>query len=64
MKLFRDWGVRATFGLFIIGGYLFATFYALIYKPNLLGIIKDMFEPIVIAVVSFYFGQRSVKKEG
>ena len=62
MKLFKDFGVRSLFGTLIILGFLVSMFYSMIHNPNLLPFIKDCFVPIVLCVISFYFGQRSVQK--
>ena len=61
MKIVNDFGVRALFGTLIIGGFVASCFYGMIYKPQILVFVKDCFTPIVMAIVAFYFGQKSVK---
>jgi len=63
MKLFRDFGIRALFGVIILCGFVFSTIYCLLYSPDKLSAVKDIFMPLVMAIIGFYFGARSNRKK-
>lgn len=61
MKIITDFGVRALFGTLIIGGFLGTTIWGMTHDPSVLTHIKDLFVPLVMAIIAFYFGQKSAK---
>jgi len=64
MKLFKDFGIRALFGTIILGGFLGCTIFSLVYRLEALEKIKDIFMPLAMAVIGFYFGSKIGGKNG
>jgi hypothetical protein len=64
VKFSKDFGIRAWFGTLVIGSFSGLFWYATVYQPEALPTIKDAFVPIVMAIVAFYFGQKSTNNGG
>ena len=57
MKLINDFGVRALFGSIAVGGAVFTLSWIAITQENVSAL--QMLGDAMIAVIAFYFGQRS-----
>lgn len=55
-KLKNDFGVRGLFGVLLIAGFIATTFYAIKTRPDTLAELKNIYSPIVMLVIGFYFG--------
>lgn len=61
-KLKKDWGVRATFGLVLILSFVISVFIAMKAGIETLKVIKDIYVPLVMMVISFYFATKISRK--
>lgn len=68
-KLVSDFGIRALFGTLLIAGFIASFFYVLVnfftqsldieVLKLLVGLVKDVYLPVILLVVGFYYGQRA-----
>lgn len=68
-KLVSDYGIRALFGTILIVGFIISFFYVLVgffttgleleVARTLAGLVKDVYLPVILLVIGFYFGQKS-----